>query len=117
MANWYETQIYITGCLYQSSAYPDDPITLQALIADALNDISGLIFGSLSLNRTEARFSGGTTREQLLVFLKAVNYDNQVYLSDSVSSTLRTNIINKLNTITDFTYTDVEIRTMGGIDT
>ena len=86
-------------------------------MADSLNDISEFVFGSLSINRTEARFSGGTTREQLLVFLKDVRYNGQVYLSDSVSSTLRTNIINKLNTVMDFTYTDVVIRTMRGVDT
>ena len=107
-----ETQCYIIGGLYNSDAYPDDPTDLYNDINSKLGEVSGLSYTQLSINRSENRFSGGSTREQLLVFLKDVTYNNDTYLNDSNSSTLRTNIISKLDEMTNFTYTDVEIRSL-----
>lgn len=111
MATNNDTQVYVTGVLYQSDAFPDDPSILFDLMDENFREISGLAFEYLSINRTEARFSGGTTREQLLIFMKNVTYNSDSYLSSTNSASLRTAINNKLDTVTDLTYVDTEIRT------
>ena len=105
-----EMQVYVTEVLYNSSAYPADPQPVFDLIDGAFREIDGLDYSFLSINRTEARFSGGSTREQLLIFMKNVTYNDLTFLTDTDSSTLRTNIKNKLDTLGAITYTDVEIR-------
>jgi len=110
MATTDDTQMYVTGVLYQSDAFPDSPDDVFDVVDKALREIDNLDFRYLCINRTEARFSGGTTREQLLIFMKEITYNSNQYLSDSASGTLRTAIIGKLNGITDLTYNDVEIR-------
>ena len=105
-----DTQIYITGVLYQENAFPDDSSILFGIVDGKFREISGLEFGFLSINRAENRFSAGSTREQLLIFMKDVIYNSSIYLSDTDSGNLRTALINKLDAITDLTYNDVEIR-------
>lgn len=105
-----DTQMYATGVLYQSSAFPNDSSILFGIVDEAFREIADLEFSFLSINRAENRFSGGTTREQLLIFMKDITYDGNTYLSDADSGTLRTALIGKLNGITDLTYTDVEVR-------
>jgi hypothetical protein len=106
-----DTQIYITGVLYQYDAFPSDPKILFGYIDEKLREITLLEYQFLSINRSENRFSNGTTREQLLIFMKDIKYNNVVFLSDSGSAALRTTLINKLNSLLDITYNDVEIRT------
>jgi hypothetical protein len=106
-----DTQIYVTGVLYQEDAYPSDPSALFSLIDEAFRQISGLEFWELLINRSECRFSNSTTREQLLIFMKDVVYSGTRFLSDAQSSSLRTAIIDKLDSLSDITYTDVEMRT------
>lgn len=106
-----DTQVYITGVLYQQDAYPSDPSSLFSLIDQAFRQISGLEYWELLINRSECRFSNSTTREQLLLFMKDVKYNGTSFLSDIQSSNMRTAIINKLNELSDITYNDVEIRT------
>jgi anti-anti-sigma regulatory factor len=106
-----DTQVYITGVLYQQDAYPSDPSSLFSLIDQAFRQISGLEYWELLINRSECRFSNSTTREQLLLFMKDVKYNGTTFLSDIQSSNMRTAIINKLNELSDITYNDVEIRT------
>jgi hypothetical protein len=106
-----DTQVYVTGFLYQEDAYPSDPSSLFSLIDEKFREISGLEFWELLINRSECRFSNTTTREQLLIFMKNVVYNGIIFLSDLQSDSLRTAIINKLDTVTDITYTDVVIRT------
>jgi hypothetical protein len=106
-----DTQVYVTGVLYQQDAYPSDPSALFSMIDEAFRQISGLEYWELLINRSECRFSNSTTREQLLIFMKGVVYNDVTFLSDTASSSLRTAIINKLSTLSDITYSDVEIRT------
>jgi len=106
-----DTQIYVTGVLYQEDAYPIDPTSLFDLVDIAFREISGLGYWELLINRSESRFSNTTTREQLLIFMKDVVYNGDRYLTNSQSSGLRTAIINKLDSLSDITYADVEIRT------
>jgi hypothetical protein len=106
-----DTQIYITGVLYQSDAFPTDPKILFALIDGKLREITALEFQFLSINRAENRFSNETTREQLLIFMKDIKYDGVVFLSDTNSSALRTAIVNKMNDTAELIFNDVEIRT------
>jgi len=106
-----DTQVYVTGVLYQEDAYPSDPSALFKLIDEAFRQISGLEFWELLINRAECKFANSTTREQLLIFMKDVVYNSVTFLSDTQSSSLRTAIINKLGTLADITYVDVEIRT------
>lgn len=110
MATIDDTQVYITGVLYQSDAYPDDATPLFNVVDDAFREIEDLEYRYLDINRSECRFSGGTTREQLLIFMKDVNYKNNDYLSDTDSSSLRMALVNKLNSLSDITFSDVEIR-------
>jgi len=106
-----DTQVYVTGVLYQQDAYPSDPSDMFKLIDGAFREISGLEFWILSINRSECRFANATTREQLLIFMKDVVYNSNAFLSDTQSSSLRTAIINKLDELSDIQYSDVEIRT------
>ena len=106
-----DTQVYITGVLYQESAYPDDPSILFSIVDEKFREITEMGYEYLDINRSENRFSNETTREQLLIFMKDVLYNSTSYLTDSQSVALRTALINKLDTITNLTYTDVEIRT------
>jgi hypothetical protein len=106
-----DTQVYATGVLYQETAYPDSPDALFKIVDEKLREITEVTYFVLAINRAENRFSNSTTREQLLIFMKDVQYNSNSYLSDSDSASLRTAVINKLDTITDLTYNDVEIRT------
>ena len=106
-----DTQVYVTGVLYQEDAYPSDPSALFDFIDEAFRQISGLEFWELLINRSECRFSNSTTREQLLIFMKDVVYNGVKFLSDTQSSTLRTAIIDKLGSLDELSYSDVEIRT------
>ena len=106
-----DTQIYVTGVLYQEDAYPSDPTALFTYIDEAFRQIPNLEFWELLINRSECRFSNSTTREQLLIFMKDVVYSGTRFLSDSQSDTLRNAIISKLDSLSDITYTDVEMRT------
>ena len=110
-----DTQVYITGVLYNSDAFPSDPAEMFAVIDGKFREITLLTYGFLCINRAENRFSGGTTREQLLIFMKDITYNSDIYLSDTNSAALRTDLINKLATIASITYTDVEIRTTRAI--
>ena len=105
------TQVYITGVLYQGDAFPDDATPLFNVVDDAFREIDTLEYQYLDINRSECRFSGGTTREQLLIFMKNVTYGGNSYLSDTESGNLRTAIVNALNGLSDVTYSDVEVRT------
>lgn len=105
------TQVYITGITYNTQSFPDDPHVVFDVVYVKLCEIANLSFGSLYVNRAENRFSNGTVREQMLVFMKNVSYSGNAYLSDSQSSTVRTNIINKMNELTEISYIDVEVRT------
>ena len=107
-----DTQVYVTGFLYQQDAYPSDPMPLFAMIDEAFRQISGLEYWELLINRSECRFANTTTREQLLIFLKGVVYNSVTFLSDSQSTTLRTALINKLDSLSStVSYDDVVIRT------
>ena len=106
-----ETQIYITEVLYQSDAFPTDPKILFKMIDEQFRQITALEYQFLSINRSENRFSGGTTREQLLIFMKDIKYNGNAFLSDTNSASLRSDLISKLNSISDIAYNDVEIRT------
>ena len=110
MATVDDTQAYVTGVLYNESAFPDDPSILFGIVDGAFREIADLEYQFCSINRAENRFSGGTTREQLLIFMKYITYDGNSYLSDTESGNLRTALINKLDAIDDLTYVDVEIR-------
>ena len=74
-----DTQVYVTGCLYKQDAYPDDPQELFDIVDEFLRQVTDLSFWVLAINRSETRFSGGTTREQLLIFLKDVIYNGKQY--------------------------------------
>ena len=104
------TQTYITGVLYNGDAFPSDPTELFTLIDGKLREIVDLEYEYLNINRAENKFSNGTTREQLLIFMKDIVYAGNSYLSDTSSAALRTAIINVLNDIVNLTYTDVEVR-------
>jgi len=106
-----DTQVYVTGVLYQEDAYPSDPSAMFSLVDEAFRQISGLEYWELLINRSECRFANSTTREQLLLFMKDVVYNNTRFLSDSQSSSLRTAIINKLTSLPDIEFSDVEVRT------
>ena len=106
-----DTQIYITGVLYQSEAFPSDPKILFNIVDEKFRELISLEYQFLSINRAENRFSSGTTREQLVIFMKDIKYNGSAYLSDTNSGLVRTALIGKLDTINDLTYTDVEIRT------
>lgn len=106
-----DTQIYVTGVLYDMESFPDDPHIVFNKIHTKFSEISGLGYGKLAINRAENRFSNGTTREQMLIFMKDVTYSGNSYLTDAQSTSLRSDLISKLNSITEITYDDVEIRT------
>jgi len=106
-----DTQVYIKGVLYQQDAYPTDATDLFNLIDESFRQISGFKFNELLINRSECRFSNGTTREQLLIFFKDIMYTENSFLTDTQSTNLRNAIINKLDSLTDISYNDVEIRT------
>jgi hypothetical protein len=106
-----DTQVYVTGVLYQQSAYPSNIDLLVSLVDDAFRQILGLKYSELLVNRSECRFSNTTTREQLLLFLKDVSFNDVKFISDSQSTSMRTAIINKLNELSDIEYDNVEIRT------
>jgi len=116
MATVDQTDVYITGVLYNSDAYPDDPQSVFAPVDEAFRDIADLEWQFLNVNRAENRFSGGTTREQLLIFMKNVTVGGTSFLSDTQSTTLRNNLITALNTISSITFVDVEIRTTRTVD-
>jgi len=105
------TQIYITEVLYNSSSYPDDEKNMFDDVSVNFKAIANFSYGFLCINRAENRFAAGTTREQLLIFIKDITYGGNTYLTEANAAALRTEIINKLGLITAITYTDVEVRT------
>jgi hypothetical protein len=132
-----QTDVYITGVLYQENAYPDSSVPVFSELDEAFRTILGLSYEYFHVNKSECRFSDSTTREQLLIFLKnvtmsnislALNDDDDLldsgqnllvpgiteslsFLTDAQSDDLRQSIIDVLNTVSDITYDDVEIRT------
>lgn len=106
-----QTDIYVTGVLYQTNAFPDSADDLFSIIDREFREIDGLEFQFLDINRADNRFSGGSTRQQLLIFMKDITYNSSKFLSDTNSNTLRNSLKTKLDNIIDVTYTDVEIRT------
>jgi hypothetical protein len=106
-----ETQMYVTGIIYEGDAFPSDPKLAYNKIDEAIrNNILNLTYHASCLNRSENRFANSTTREQLLFFMKDINYNNNLYLTDSASNELRTALINVFNNIPNLTYSDIEIR-------
>jgi len=106
-----ETQVYVTGVLYNQDAYPDNPHLIFNEIDEAFRTIQGLEYLDLCINRSETRFSDASTREQLLIFMKDVVYRCERFLTDTQSDNLRTALITVLDSISSITYGDVEIRT------
>lgn len=105
-----DMQVYITGVLYQQDAYPSDPSGVFSYIDEGLRSIPGLEYYELLINRSECRFLNGSTREQLLIFLKDTKYNGNTFLTEEACSTMRNAIILMLESLTDIYYTDVEVR-------
>ena len=106
-----DTQIYVTGVLFNEDAFPSDPSVMFSTIDAKFREITSLTWSYLCINRAENRFANTTTREQLLIFMKNATYNGDAYLSDTNSASLRSDLISKLNSIVSITYVDVEIRT------
>lgn len=105
-----ECQVYITGALWNQGAYPDDPMGPLLAVDEQMRKVSGMDYDGIYINRSENRFSNGTTREQLLFFMKGVIYNGNRFLTDSSSAALRSDIITKLASVDGLTYDDVELR-------
>lgn len=110
MATEDKTEMYVTGVLYQQSAFPDNPQNVFDIVDEAFREIADLSWDKLCVNRSENRFSSGITREQLLIFMHGITYDGDEYLSDTDSNSLRNAIKGKLDNLSDITYVDVEVR-------
>jgi hypothetical protein len=106
-----QTDVYITGVLYEQNAYPDNPNIVFDILDSAFRNIQGLYYENFGVNRSECRFSNSDTREQLLVFLKNVIVNGNKFLTDMQSTSLRSSLISALNSVIDISFTDVEIRT------
>ena len=104
------TDMYVTGVLYNESAFPDSPNDLFSVVDAAFRTISILDYVSLNINRSETRFSNGTTREQLLIFMKDITYNGNTWLTLTDVTAFRNAIIAALNTVDSLTYDDVEVR-------
>jgi len=94
--------ITISGCLYNSSGYLDDPDTCLAAVNAALDTISGLAYEGIDLSVNSV---GNNFR--LSITSPAYNYTR--YLSSAESATLRTAIITALGTVADFSFGDVSV--------
>mgnify|MGYP000858070760 CR=1 FL=1 len=105
-----ETEVYVTGFEYQGSPWMTDIEATLYLLDDAMRDIVGLDFWDLALNHSEAIDANQQTRTAAILFMKRVTYNNIAYLSSADSSALRTAIITKLNSISDISFDDVEVR-------
>jgi hypothetical protein len=106
-----QNDLYITGVLYQGNAYPDSSVPVFEELDTNFRTISGLYYSNFCVNRSECRMSDSSTREQLLIFLKGVTLNGSSFLTDAQSDSLRTSIMQVLNTTSDITYFDVEMRT------
>jgi hypothetical protein len=106
-----DTQVFITGVLYNSNAYPNDPFTVFNIVDRAFRQITTLDYFVLAVNRAENRFSTGTTREQLLIFMQTVKYNGNDYLTSTDAANLRTDLLTSLNSISEIQYEDVQVRT------
>ena len=105
------TQIFITGILYNDEAFPSNPKELFNIIDEKIrNGIPLLTFKNSCINRSENRFSNSNVREQLMYFIQYAKYNNNEFLSDIDSETLRSQLITVFNNIDNVTYNDIEIR-------
>jgi hypothetical protein len=111
MSTFDQTDLYITGALYQQSAYPDSSVTVFNELDEAFRAIDGVKYQNFCVNRSECKFSDSSTREQLLIFLKGLTLNDSSFLTDTQSTNLRTSFIDVLNQLIDLTYDDVQIRT------
>lgn len=94
--------VNITGCLYNSSGYLENPDTCLAAVNAALDAISGFAYEgiSLSINSVGDKFG-------LSIVLPIYNYTR--YLSSVNSATLRNDIISALGTVANFSFNDVSV--------
>jgi len=106
-----QNDLYITGVLYNDSAYPDSSVPVFNELDEVFRLIPGLSYSMFHVNRSECRFSDSSTREQLLIFLKDVKLNGSNFLSDADSTSLRNSLKTVLNNTQSITYTDIEMRT------
>lgn len=105
-----ETEIYVTGFEYQGSAWMTDISAVLYILDEAMRDITGLDYWDLALNHSEAIDANQQSRTMAIMFMKRVTLNSSGYLSNADAANLRTSIITKLNSISNISFTDVEIR-------
>lgn len=106
-----ETAVYIRGVTLNASAWNSDvENNVFAPVDLALRDISGLEYGDLNIYQSHNYTYLEQVSESMMIFFKKSLYNSVGYISDSDSATLRTSIINQLNSIDNLTYDDVELR-------
>ena len=105
-----ETEIYITNFKYQGSSWFTNINAVFDYVDAVFRDISNFDFFDLAISHIEIIDANQNTSNEAILFVKRGKYNDNSYLSDSDSSTLRTAIINKLNSESDITFNDVEVR-------
>ena len=107
------TEIYIKGLIYYGNHWVDDPDELINEIVESFVVINGFEYMSIALNLSQV-FSTSQIPTQysgIILFLKNVTFNGDGYLSSAASASLRESIMNRLRTINELQFEDVEIRT------
>lgn len=105
-----ETEIYIRGASYQTQNFINNPVVFYQKVITVLENIENLIWEEIGINQSHNVNSDNQLSEDIVIFLKKARYNGAEYMSDTVSNSLRTEIISKLNNDFDIGFTDVEIR-------
>jgi len=105
-----ETEIYVTNFKYLGDSWFTDINIVFDYMDALLRDIDNFDFFDLAISNIEIVDANQNTSNEAILFVKRGKYNNISYLSDTNSATLRTAIINKLNSDSDITFDDVEVR-------
>lgn len=105
-------EIYITSVRYKSQAWFNDPDVLLDEIANYLNDVCQFNFSSISLNMSQVYNVAlkNTNYDAMMIYIKGVKCQGHCFLSEMEIVHFRNQIITKLQSIPEFEFSDVQIR-------
>ena len=99
-------QVYVFVCAFPnpSTTWQNDPSSLITVMRNAFSGVSGMTYKTLKISNVR-----NSTRVDLEVHLDGVLKNSLANLTSSEVDILRSDIITQLNTITNFTYSRVDV--------
>lgn len=105
-------EIYLTGVVYKDQCWYDNPDFLLDQIYNNLNEISGFIFSSISINMSQVYNVSlkQSNYDSMIMFLKNVKYNSTDFLKLIDVQTLIQKITQQMKYIEGLSFVGIEIR-------